>query len=159
MAGALSRLGYRATVVVDAALPALAAGAPAPAAVGWAAHETLVLLGCDAVGPGGFVNKVGSFGLARAAVRAGVPVLVIAASRKLLPFDPPLPSERGVSAGEEVERLRFDFERVPLEALTWCLVEDGALDPAALRARIASLPALDGELWNRLLRARRGDAT
>jgi hypothetical protein len=159
MAGALGGLGYRATVVVDAALPALAAGAPAPATLGWAAQDTLVLLGCDAVGPGGFVNKVGSYGLARAAVGAGVPVLVIADSRKLLPFDPPLPCERELRAGEEVERLRFDFERVPLEALTRCLVEDSALDPPALQARIASLPASDGELWNRLQRARRGDAT
>lgn len=149
MAHDLAALGYPAAVVVDAALPALAAGAPAPEAAS-APGRDLVLLGCDAVGPGGFVNKVGSYALARAAVERGVAVVVLAHPRKLLPVDLPLPCEREPGVGEAPPRLRFDFERVPIDCLTLCLLEDAALDPAALRRRIGSLPPPGGALLRRL---------
>ncbi|MEZ5332654.1 MAG: hypothetical protein R2991_11510 [Thermoanaerobaculia bacterium] len=151
MAADLARAGYETRTVVDAALPALAAGTPAPRRVRLAPDDCWVVLGCDSAGPGGVVNKVGSFPLARAARDAGVPVLVLASSRKLLPADLPLPCEAGPSGGVEPGLLRFDFERVPWADLTCLMLEDAALDaPGALR-RIDSLPPIEGPLLRRLI--------
>lgn len=154
MARDLRASGYRASVVVDAALPALAAGDPAPVRLRGEPGRTAVLLGCDAVGPGGFVNKVGSYALARAAIEAGVPVLVLADPSKLVALDLPLPWEREPAGAGGGERLRFDFERVPLGLATAFLLADGAFDPDAVGRRLAALPPPRGEVWRRLERRR-----
>lgn len=150
MAADLRAAGYRVAVVVDAALPALAAGHPAPPGLREEPDRTAVLLGCDSVGPGGFVNKVGSYALARAAAEAGTPVLVLGGLAKLVPADLPLPWERETAAASGAERLRFDFERVPLALATRFLLAGEALGPEALARRLAALPPFVGEVRRRL---------
>lgn len=150
MAADLAAAGYEARMVVDAALPALAAGTPAPRPLALPPEESWVLLGCDSAGPGGVVNKVGSLALACAARQVGVPVLVLADSSKLVPADLPLPWEARAPDGADAGLLRFDFERVPWRELTCLVLEDATLDPRGAERRIASLPPIEGPLLRRL---------
>lgn len=95
-------------------------------AVRAATDGRLVVVGADAVGPGGVVNKVGTRALAGAAARS----LVVAGSSKLaatdLPADPP-------------------FERTALSSFSAIVTEDGPLSPgeaARKAARFALHPAI-----------------
>ncbi len=121
-AEALSDLGARA-VPDEEALE----GFPAEAAV----------VGADAVGPGGLVNKVRTAALCRAARDRGLPAIALAGETKLAAADLPAPEP---------------FERVPLGLLDAVVLPDGPLGPeeAARRAAEAalhpSLPPLLGEL-------------
>lgn len=122
-AAALGRAGLQVTVAVDAAAATLV---PRCAAV---------LLGADSVGDLGVVNKLGSLGVAEAARRAGVPVLVATDETKILPpgFPQPLADDR---PAEEVFRPQAGvkvwnryFEAVPLDAVTSLVTERATLAP------------------------------
>jgi len=93
---------------------------------GWTA-----VVGADAIGPSGVVNKVGTAALARAATEGGASCLVVAGSTKFLDHDLPT---------------RHPFERVPLDAFGAFLSEAGPLSPADaswLSRRFALEPALE----------------
>lgn len=104
MAARIAELGGTARVVEDA--EALAAASRHP-----------VLVGADAVGPGGVVNKVGTGALADAAAAASMPCLVLTGSSKLVSVDLPAPAP---------------FERVPLARFTAIVTEAGATAPGEL---------------------------
>lgn len=120
-AEALAELGAR-TVPDEEALEAF----PARAAV----------VGADAVGPGGLVNKVRTAALCRAARERGLPAIALAGETKLLAADLPVLEP---------------FERVPLWLLDAVVLPDGPADPdeALRRARGAPIhpslaPLLEG---------------
>jgi translation initiation factor 2B subunit (eIF-2B alpha/beta/delta family) len=87
----LASLGLRVRLVVDAALPLELEGAD------------LLLVGADAVGPSGLVNKVGTRTLVSEARRLKVPAYAICTSDKWL-------------RGEDESRLRIE-EKAPSEVL------------------------------------------
>jgi translation initiation factor 2B subunit (eIF-2B alpha/beta/delta family) len=91
-------------------------------AIAAAARGTAVVVGADAVGPGGVVNKVGTRALAEASRRGGAPAYVVAGSSKLLAADLPAPTP---------------FERTPLDLITAVIGEDGPVNPAGA-ARLAA---------------------
>lgn len=96
-----------------------------------AARTDAVVVGADAVGPGGVVNKVGTNRLAEVARRAGRAAIVVAGSSKLIAVDVPAP---------------HPFERVPPASFTAIVLEDGPVHPeeAARRALSFTLhPALE----------------
>ncbi len=137
--------GIRARVVVDAALPALAAGGPAPPALRATPRERVVLLGADAITGAFFVNKVGSYGLALAAHGAGMGVWLAAGEEKLLPPGRDealvLPWDGDSWPGIEppAAALRFDFERVPLALVSGVVLPTGVAGPGELAAKIGGL--------------------
>jgi translation initiation factor 2B subunit (eIF-2B alpha/beta/delta family) len=121
-AEALADLGARA-LPDEEALAAFPAGA--------------AVVGADAVGPGGLVNKVRTGALCRAARGRGLPAIALAGETKLVSADLPAPGP---------------FERVPLGLLDAVVLPDGPVGPdeAARRARAVplhpSLPPLLEEL-------------
>jgi translation initiation factor 2B subunit (eIF-2B alpha/beta/delta family) len=84
-------------------------------AVAAASAGTPVVVGADAVGPGGVVNKIRTGVLAGAARSGRGGCYVLAGSSKLVSVDLPAPEP---------------FERVPLSGFIAILTEDAALDPA-----------------------------
>jgi translation initiation factor 2B subunit (eIF-2B alpha/beta/delta family) len=114
----LDKLGARARLVKDDA--ALAAVAEAGA----------VVVGADAVGPAGVVNKIGTLRLAVASRRHSTPCYALAGESKLLAAD--LPAEH-------------PFERTPLDLFTSVITEDGPLTPSQT-ARLATRRTLHPSL-------------
>ncbi len=145
--------GIRATVVVDAALPALAAGGPAPPPLRATPRERVVLLGADAITGTFFINKVGSYPLALAAHGAGMGVWLAAGEDKLLPPGRDeallLPWDARPWPGIEAPAaaLRFDFERVPLALVAGVVLPTGVAGASELAAKIGGLS------WSRHLAA------
>jgi translation initiation factor eIF-2B subunit delta/methylthioribose-1-phosphate isomerase len=91
----------------------------------------LVLFGADTVfRDGSLVNKLGTAGIAKAAKKAGVPVVVACEIIKLAPEDPWEPED------EE----RFDF--TPAEYIDTYVTEEGASPPAEIAALIDRTPFL-----------------
>ncbi|HJV04512.1 MAG TPA: hypothetical protein VJ868_04540 [Actinomycetota bacterium] len=95
-----------------------------------------VVVGADAIGPGGVVNKVGTGALAEAARRGGGGAYVLAGATKLVAEDLPAP---------------HPFERIPLELFTAIVGERGPVDPRTAARRAVSHP-LHPELWPLLAR-------
>lgn len=128
LARALWRRGLAVRLVPDAALPGLVAGVQA------------VLVGADAVLPGAFVNKIGTFPLALAAHQARVPFYVLAEGAKFLPsalaarYAAPPADPR---AGAPASRL---FEATPLGWVTGLATEGGIVRPARLAERLGQVP-------------------
>ncbi len=126
LAAELARAGVPVTVAVDAAATTLVRRA------------TAVLMGADSVGDAGVVNKLGSAGLAHAAARAGVPVLVSTDGTKILPPGFPQyvaddrPAEEVVRAPAGVKVWNRYFEAVALEDVTLVVTEAGAFSPGEL---------------------------
>ncbi|MEF8780159.1 MAG: NUDIX domain-containing protein [Haloferacaceae archaeon] len=119
-AEALAERGIAATLAADGALPWLLERRDA----------CCLLAGADAVDPGGGVyNKAGTYGVALAARRAGIPVVVVAARAKVAPSagfrqersDPA--AVYGGSAGVQVATPRFD--RTPPDLVTAIVTEEG----------------------------------
>lgn len=124
LAEALARAGVDVTFAVDAAIEALAG------------ECDIVVLGTDAVGDDGVVNKIGSAALTRAARDAGAGVYVLADQTKLLPrgypqiIDEPRPdSEVWDDAPAGVTVWNRYFEVVPLERVTGIVTEEGLRSP------------------------------
>ena len=85
------------------------------AALGAAASGMPVVTGADAVGPGGVVNKLGTWRLARAARSGGGGCTVLAGTSKLLAVDLPATDP---------------FERTPLDLVDSVVTDDGILTPS-----------------------------
>jgi translation initiation factor 2B subunit (eIF-2B alpha/beta/delta family) len=109
----LAERGVEATVVDD------------DEAVEAAERADAVVVGADAVGPGGVVNKMGTHRLARSATAAGRPAIVVAGSSKLVAVDVPAP---------------HPFERTPMDAVTIIAIEQAALDPSEAARLSAGFP-------------------
>jgi translation initiation factor 2B subunit (eIF-2B alpha/beta/delta family) len=91
----------------------------------------LVLLGADTVfRDGSLLNKLGTAGIAKAAKKAGVPVIVACEIIKLLPEDPWHP--------EDEDR----FELTPAEHIDMYVTEEGASPPAEIATLIDRTPFL-----------------
>ena len=73
LATAMAEVGVAVTFAVDAAASTLMG------------ECDIVLLGADSIGDLGVVNKIGSAGLVDAAIRRGVPVMVVSDETKILP--------------------------------------------------------------------------
>ncbi len=90
----------------------------------------LLLVGADTVfRDGSLVNKVGTAGLAKAAKKAGVPVIVACEVIKLAPEDPRDPGEK-----------RFDL--TPPEHIDLFVTEEGEFPPEDIAALIDRTPFL-----------------
>jgi translation initiation factor 2B subunit (eIF-2B alpha/beta/delta family) len=79
-----------------------------------AAKDRALVVGADAVGPGGLVNKLGTRALAEAARAGGAERYAVAGGSKLLGADLPAP---------------HPFERTPLDLFTGVITEEGVLGP------------------------------
>jgi translation initiation factor 2B subunit (eIF-2B alpha/beta/delta family) len=138
MAAVLGAAGIPTWLVVDAALPLLAAGA------------SQVWLGADAVTDRGVLNKIGSYALALAARERSIPVYVLAERRKFLPAPTRALKIREMPREEVweetpagVQARNVYFELIPAELIRGVVVEDGVLGSTevAAVARDRPLPA------------------
>jgi len=129
----LAARGVPVAVIVDALSPAVVA------------EVDVVVLGADAVTRMAVWNKCGSLGVALAASAAGRPTLVVTTEDRLLP--PPLARRVVIPAAEPaavlprpprgvrvVNRL---FDATPLRLVTWVVTEEGAMEPATVKRRLA----------------------
>ncbi len=97
----------------------------------------LVLVGCDAISPNSFVNKVGTHALLRMARIARVPAYIVADSFKFLPATAETsfrireekPSEVWKQNKKNLLLRNFYFEHVPLRVVSGLITELG-LRPA-----------------------------
>jgi translation initiation factor 2B subunit (eIF-2B alpha/beta/delta family) len=90
-------------------------------AVASVADAAIVVVGADAIGPGGIVNKVGTRALAEAASRHGTPCYSLAGASKLLAVDLPAPDP---------------FERTPLDLFTFVITPEGPWAPDEVARRV-----------------------
>jgi len=129
----LAARGVPVAVIVDALSPAVVA------------EVDVVVLGADAVTRMAVWNKCGSLGVALAASAAGRPTLVVTTEDRLLP--PPLARRVVIPAAEPaavlprpprgvrvVNRL---FDATPLRLVTWVVTEEGTMEPATVKRRLA----------------------
>ena len=113
LATALAKAGVTVTFAVDAAAS--------------------TLLGADSIGDLGVVNKIGSAGLVDAAIRRGVPVMVVSDETKILPTGFPQhltddrPPEEVWRAPAGVRVWNQYFESFELERVTMVVTESDAL--------------------------------
>jgi translation initiation factor 2B subunit (eIF-2B alpha/beta/delta family) len=145
LARRLAEAGVRVVLTLDALGPALVVAAD------------LVMIGGDTLAPDGLVHKVGTFGVALAASRVGVPVYALIGPEKLLPSvsagaltDGGEPAEllppdllAAVPTGLEIRVPYFDL--TPLDLLTGLVMPDGIVVPseaARLAAAVRLHPAL-----------------
>lgn len=84
-----------------------------------------VVVGADAVGPGGVVNKVGTRTLAEEARRHSTPCYSLAGGSKLLAVDLPAP---------------LPFQRTPVDLFTSVITEEGPLSPDEVVRRVNEHP-------------------
>ncbi|MFA5785906.1 MAG: hypothetical protein WDA71_02820 [Actinomycetota bacterium] len=98
-----------------------------------------VLLGCDALGPGSFMNKLGTLTVAHAALAAGVSCYLLAGRSKLLGAE----TYAGLRSPEAPARAGSlsvpIFEATPLKGLTAVAMDDGPVAPETAGRRAARL--------------------
>jgi translation initiation factor 2B subunit (eIF-2B alpha/beta/delta family) len=101
-----------------------------------AAEATLLLIGADTVFRDGTIcNKVGTIPLAKAAVDAGIPVVVAAEVIKLAPVP-------GSQAPELADIERSLFELVPPDLITEVVTEEGIFPPDEIAVLVDRVPFL-----------------
>ncbi|HYL81577.1 MAG TPA: hypothetical protein VEU07_12235 [Candidatus Acidoferrum sp.] len=113
----------------------------------WIERADLVLLGADAILPGGVVNKVGSGPLLQVARLAGVPAYVLADSSKWLPEGLTRFWRIRREAPGQITRLRHPdltvhnryFGISPLGAMRGLVWEGGIAPPAEVKRRIGKV--------------------
>ncbi|ELZ96529.1 translation initiation factor IF-2 [Haloferax mucosum ATCC BAA-1512] len=141
VAESLAKKGFKITLTTDAALPGLVADGAVDA----------VLVGADTVlSSGDVVNKVGSYPVALAAARAGVPYVAVCARDKIRDDDEFVGEDGGsLYDGEaSVTTANPRFEVVPAAFVTGVVTEDGVLDADAVSevaAEHAELEAWDDD--------------
>jgi translation initiation factor 2B subunit (eIF-2B alpha/beta/delta family) len=119
----LAEKGLKVSLFRDAMIPGEVAGAD------------LVLVGADGVCPEGVVNKVGTLALALAAGEAGVPMVVLCSTSKLIPvldLDPAA-SSRTLEGLLYRERL---FEATPLHLIRSIITEEGVVSGEEMQKRL-----------------------
>jgi translation initiation factor 2B subunit (eIF-2B alpha/beta/delta family) len=133
LAAALAARGLLVTLAVDAALESVVGACGA------------LLLGADSIGDAGIVNKIGSAAACHAAVRRGIPVIVVAESSKLLPpgfpqrTDDDRPTSEVWREHGNVQVWNRYFELFPGSLVDRVVTELGSFDPPALDRRRAGL--------------------
>ncbi len=122
LAQTLCEAGADTTLVTDAASPFLCL------------KVDLLLIGADGIGEFGLVHKIGTYPLLLAARESGVPVVVLAGSRKFWPYElrgvkepPKSPDE--ISDNGCFEVLNYYFDTTPLEYIDRIVTEDGIVTP------------------------------
>ncbi|HEX7255294.1 MAG TPA: hypothetical protein VF236_05140 [Gaiellaceae bacterium] len=99
-------------------------------------EATVVLLGADTVFRDGTIcNKIGTIPLARAALDAGVPVVVAAEVIKLVPVI-------GAQAPDLADFEQELFELIPAELITEIVTEEGVFAPEELGVLVDRVPFL-----------------
>ncbi len=137
MAADLARHGVPVTVAVDAAASSLVP------------QCACVLSGADSIGDLGVVNKIGTWAVAEAARRAGVPLHVVADETKILPpgFPQYLADDRPAGevwrAPQGIHVWNRYFEALPLALVTTVVTDAGAFTPGAVETRRRDLPLPD----------------
>jgi len=132
LARALGELGIASTLIVDAGVASFVPKADA------------VLVGCDALCPDHFVNKLGTLPLVLCADQFGVPAYLLSSTHKMvgasiLPeAEPPRPAEEvaGPMHGVTVENVYY--ERVPLHLMRGVVTESGVLTPSEVASRVGA---------------------
>jgi len=123
LARTLCEAGVDTTLVTDASSPFLCRGVD------------MLLIGADGIGGFGLVHKAGTYPMVLAARESGVPVVVLAGSRKFWPYElrgvkepPKSPDE--ISDNGCFEVLNYYFDTTPLEYIDSVVTERGAVTPA-----------------------------
>ena len=142
LAGRLAKAGVSVEMYTDAGLfSALADADLAPDL-----RPDLVMVGCDAILPGCFVNKAGTGALLAAARRSHIPFYVVADSFKFLPkgltpwfhIRPQSPAEVWRAPQRTLRRNitvhNFYFEKIPLHGCTAVVTESGLWTPNKINA-------------------------
>ncbi|AUX08710.1 translation initiation factor 2B subunit [Halalkaliarchaeum desulfuricum] len=110
-----------------------------------------VLVGADTIDPsGGVYNKAGTYGLALAADRAGVPMVVVASTPKIAPtagFEQEWSDPAAVYGGSGIDVTTPRFDRTPPGLVTAIVTEHGTLSTADVRSFAAK--HRENAAWNR----------
>jgi translation initiation factor 2B subunit (eIF-2B alpha/beta/delta family) len=97
---------------------------------------TVLLLGADTVFRDGVItNKIGTIPLAKAAMAAGVPVVVAAEVVKLAPVP-------GAQAPDLADFERELFEQIPADLITEVVTEEGVFPPEEVATLVDRIPFL-----------------
>lgn len=105
-------------------------------APGRISETTVLLLGADTVfRDGSICNKVGTIPLAKAAIGAGIPIVVASEVIKLAPVP-------GAQAPDLADFERELFELVPAELITEIVTEEGVFSPDDVAALVDRVPFL-----------------
>lgn len=140
LASELGWAGIEVTLGVDMAL------------FGWLSEAQALVLGADSLSVAGVVNKIGSAELVRAAAAANLPRFVVCTTGKFLPsdylLDPCLragdPEEIMPVSNKNITVRNIYFDLTPLDLISAVITEEGALEPAPLRERLAPLQVYPG---------------
>jgi translation initiation factor 2B subunit (eIF-2B alpha/beta/delta family) len=126
--------GIKVRLVVDAA------------AFSFLPEVQMVLVGADSLSPQGVVNKIGTSGLALAAVASKVHIYALCGFEKFLPSGYPLrlkeprnPVEVLTEAIDNVLAINYYFDLTPLEHLSGVVTEEGLMMPDELKGRLEGL--------------------
>lgn len=114
LAGELAVAGIRAFLIEDAE------------AMKFLPRTSALLVGADAVIPGGVVNKVGTHMMALAAKETGIPVYCLTETTKIWPFDEPI--IRSISTEQSAPMSGSGvFEMIPGSVFKAIILESGAV--------------------------------
>ena len=112
----------------------------------------LVIVGCDAIRPDSFINKVGTFALLCMARHFRIPFYVVADSFKFLPAK--LENWFGIRTESAIEVWRtpgksvlvrnFYFERVPLQGCAAVVTDSGVWAPGKIRSILQKTEVASG---------------
>lgn len=115
------------------------------AAIAAVAHAQLVLVGADMLSTRGLINKMGTYPLALAAARAGVPLYTLCGSEKFLPPGFRALAQRNWPATEVWDGAPGDLkianqysDVTPLSLVSGIVTERGVLPVAAIEAWLAT---------------------
>ncbi len=96
-----------------------------------ARNSDLCLVGADAIMPQALINKVGTYGMALAAMQAGIPTYVVSSTLKITSELKPDWMIEQLKDGKLTERSQL-FEPTPLELFTEVVTELGISKPGRL---------------------------
>ncbi len=130
LARALGEVGIASTLIVDAGVASFVPRADA------------VLVGCDALCPDYFVNKLGTLALVVCANQFKVPAYLLSSTHKMLNAsmlpeeEPPKPAEEVAAPMQGVTVENVYYERVPLSLVRGIVTESGVLTGAEVARRV-----------------------
>ncbi len=110
-------------------------------------QANVILLGADSIGADYLVNKIGSLGIALAALHHRVPCYALASSLKLSFRRNPATSREGKASeilqrpSPHVKPVNHYFDVTPLDLLTGIITESGILTPRGVSRLLSKYPA------------------
>ena len=140
LASELSWVGLNVTVGIDMAL------------FGWLPEASVLVLGADSLSVSGVVNKIGSAELVRAALKLGIPRVVLCTTHKFLPADYLVAQKLRVGDPGEIMPMSDEgitvrneyFDVTPLESISTVIMEKGPLGPDQIGEELAKIRAYPG---------------